>query len=68
MVEDAMLGLQAARGAIDLLRQKSIAAHLHPIGIATGGPKAAVLQSLCDIVLPDVNAAIDHIARSLPAA
>ena len=68
VVEDAMLGLQAARGAIDLLQQKSIAAHLHPIGIATGGPKAAVLQSLCDIVLPDVNAAIDHIAHSLPSA
>lgn len=68
VVEDAMLGLQAARGAIDLLQQKSIVAHLHPIGIAASGPKAAVLQSLCDIVLPDVNAAIDHIARSLPSA
>ena len=40
--------------------------NLHQIGIATGGPKAAVLQSLCDIVLPDVNAAIDHIAQCLP--
>jgi phosphoglycolate phosphatase-like HAD superfamily hydrolase len=65
VVEDAMLGLQSARGAIDLLRQHSIDIQLHAIGIANGGPKAAVLQSMCEVVLPDVNVAIDYIAGKI---
>jgi hypothetical protein len=65
VIEDAMLGLQAAREAIDLLRQHSTDIHLHAIGISNGGPKAAVLQSMCEVVLPDVNVAIDYIADKI---
>lgn len=63
VVEDAVPGLHAARGAIDLLRTFDIDAHLHGIGIANGGPKAAALQPLCEIIVPDVNVAVEHIAR-----
>ena len=65
VMEDATLGLHAAASAIDLLCQHSIDARLHAIGISSGGPKAEVLASLCDVVLPDVNAAIDHIAKAI---
>jgi hypothetical protein len=36
---------------------------LHGIGIANGGPKAAALQAWCETIMPDVNAAVKHIAR-----
>jgi hypothetical protein len=63
VVEDAVPGLHAARRAIDLLRTFDIDARLHGLGIATGGPKAAALQPWCEISVPDVNAAIEHLAR-----
>lgn len=63
VVEDAAPGLRAARGAIDLLRTFDIDATLRGIGIANGGPKAAALQSLCEIIVPDVNVAVEYIAR-----
>ena len=65
VVEDAVPGLHAARGAIDRLRTFGIDAHLHGLGIANGGPKAAALQPLCEIIAPNVNVAVDHIARSI---
>lgn len=64
-VEDAVLGLHAARGAIDLLRRFEIDAHLHSIGISRGGPKADALAPLCEVVLANVNEAIDYIARAI---
>jgi hypothetical protein len=66
IVEDGILGLQATHGAIDLLKQSGLEIHAHAIGIATGGPKAAALAPLSEIVLPDVNAAIEYIAARLP--
>lgn len=65
VIEDAMLGLQAAQGAIDLLRQHSIDIPLHAIGISTGGPKAGALAPLCEVILPDVNLAIEYIAGKM---
>lgn len=38
-IEDAVLGLHAARGAIDLLRRFEIDARLHSIGISRGQPR-----------------------------
>ena len=42
-------------------------AHLHAIGIANGGPKAQALKSLCEVIVPDVNVAIEHVARIIDA-
>jgi hypothetical protein len=61
IVEDGILGMQATHGAIDLLKQSGLEIHAHAIGIAAGGPKAAALAPLSEIVLPDVNVAIDYI-------
>jgi hypothetical protein len=61
IVEDGILGMQATHGAIDLLKQSGLQIHAHAIGIAAGGPKAAALAPLSEIVLPDVNVAIDYI-------
>jgi hypothetical protein len=63
--EDARPGLQAARGAVELLCQHTIDAHFHGIGIASGGPKADALKSICDIILPDVNVAIEYVTRAI---
>ncbi len=68
VVEDATLGLQAVRSAIDLLRHYEIDAHLHGIGISPGGPKAEALAPWCEVVLTDVNEAIAHIADALAAS
>jgi phosphoglycolate phosphatase-like HAD superfamily hydrolase len=65
VVEDATLGLQAAQGAIELLCRQSIDIQLHVIGIANGGPKAAALEPLSEIVLPDVNRAIDYLDQEI---
>ncbi len=65
--EDALPGLQAARGAVELLGQQGLDAHFHGIGIATGGPKAAALKSVCDVILPDVNVAIEYVAHAIDA-
>lgn len=65
IVEDGILGLQATHGAIALLKQSGLAIHAHAIGIAAGGPKAAALAPLSEIVLADVNAAIAHIETRL---
>jgi hypothetical protein len=64
IVEDGILGMQATHGAIDLLKRHGIDIDAHAIGIAAGGPKAGALAPLSDIVLPDVNAAIEYIDRS----
>ncbi len=61
IVEDGILGLQATQSAIALLKQSGLAIHAHAIGIAAGGPKAEALAPLSEIVLPDVNAAIEYI-------
>jgi len=61
IVEDGILGLQATHGAIDLLKHSGLDIYTHAIGIAAGGPKAEVLAPLSEIVLPDVNAAIEYI-------
>jgi len=67
IIEDGILGMQATHGAIDLLKQNGLEIHAHAIGIATGGPKADALAPLSEIVLPDVNAALEYIAVHLPA-
>jgi hypothetical protein len=64
-VEDATLGLSAARGAIEVLRRFGVDARLHSIGVARGGPKAAALAPWCEVVLPEVNAAVGYIAQML---
>jgi hypothetical protein len=61
IVEDGILGMQATHGAIELLEQSGLDLHAHAIGIAAGGPKAAALAPLSEIVLPDVNAALAYI-------
>jgi hypothetical protein len=61
IVEDGILGMQATHGAIEILEQSGLDLHAHAIGIAAGGPKAAALAPLSEIVLPDVNAALAHI-------
>jgi hypothetical protein len=66
IVEDGILGLQATRGAIDLLKRSGLDVHAHAIGIAAGGPKAAALAPLSEIVLSDVNVAIEYFAAPLP--
>jgi protein-tyrosine-phosphatase len=66
IVEDGILGMQATHGAIDLLIRNGLDIHAHAIGIAAGGPKAAALAPLSEIVLLDVNAALDYIASCLP--
>ncbi len=63
--EDALPGLHASRGAIELMRQHDIDAHLHGIGIAAGGPKVEALKSVCEIIVPDVNVAIEHVNRAI---
>jgi hypothetical protein len=65
IVEDGILGMQATHGAIDLLQRCSLDIHAHAIGIAAGGPKAEVLEPLSEIVLPDVNAAIEYIEQHI---
>jgi hypothetical protein len=65
IVEDGILGMQATHGAIDLLQQNGLDIHAHAIGIAAGGPKAGALAPLSEIVLPDVNTALEYIERSL---
>ncbi len=65
VVEDAVLGLHAARGAIELLLRFGIDAQLHGIGISSGGPKAAALAPLCEVIVRDVNEAIDYIAHAI---
>ncbi len=65
IVEDGILGLQATHGAIDLLKHSGLDIHAHAIGIAAGGPKAEALAPLSEIVLPDVNAAIEYIEPCL---
>jgi hypothetical protein len=64
IVEDGILGMQATHGAIDLLRHGGLDMRAHAIGIAAGGPKAAALAPLSELVLPDVNAALEYIDRS----
>jgi hypothetical protein len=66
IIEDGILGLQATHGAIDLLKRSDLDVYAHAIGIAAGGPKAAALAPLSEIVLPDVNAALEYIAVHLP--
>jgi hypothetical protein len=63
IVEDGILGLQATHGAIDLLQRCGPDVHVHAIGIARSGPKAEALAPLSEIVLPDVNDAIEYISR-----
>jgi hypothetical protein len=65
IVEDGILGMQATHGAIDLLRRSGLDVHAHAIGIAAGGPKAAALAPLSEMVVPDVNAALDTIEPRL---
>jgi hypothetical protein len=65
--EDALPGLHAARGAIELLRQHGLDAHLHAIGIAAGGPKAAALRPSCEVIWPDVNKAVEYVTSCLDA-
>jgi hypothetical protein len=67
IVEDGILGMQATHGAIDLLKRNGLDVHAHAIGIAAGGPKAAALAPLSEIVLADVNAALEYIAAHLPS-
>ena len=63
--EDALPGLHASRGAIELLRQHDIDAHLHGIGIAAGGPKVEALKSVCETIVPDVNVAVEYVSRAI---
>jgi hypothetical protein len=65
IVEDGILGMQATHGAIDLLKRSGLDVQAHAIGIAAGGPKAAALAPLSEIVLPDVNAALSYIEPHL---
>ncbi len=65
IVEDGILGMQATHGAIEHLQRSHIDIHAHAIGVAAAGPKAGALARLSEIVLPDVNAAIDYIAPRL---
>ena len=65
IVEDGILGMQATHGAIDLLKCSGLDVQAHAIGIAAGGPKAAALAPLSEIVLPDVNAALSYIEPHL---
>jgi hypothetical protein len=65
IVEDGILGMQATHGAIDLLRRSGLDVQAHAIGIAAGGPKAAALAPLSEMVVPDVNAALDTIEPRL---
>lgn len=67
VIEDATLGLQAARGAIELLRAVGIQARLHGIGVSAGGPKTEALKPFCETLVPDVNAAIDYLTRAIDA-
>lgn len=67
VIEDATLGLQAARGAIEVLRAAGADARWHGVGVSGGGPKAEALKPFCEIIVPDVNAAIDHIERAIAA-
>lgn len=65
IVEDGILGMQATHGAIDLLKRSGLDVQAHAIGIAAGGPKAAALTPLSEIVLPDVNAALNYMEPHL---
>ena len=65
IVEDGILGMQATHGAINLLKQNSLDIHAHAIGIAAGGPKAEALAPLSEMVLSNVNAAIESIELRL---
>jgi len=67
VVEDAAPGIQAAIGAIDLLRKRGVSARLRVLGISTGGPKAASLTDMCEAALPNVNDAIAYIAERVRA-
>ena len=65
IVEDGILGMQATHGALEHLQRSRLDIHAHAIGVAAGGPKAGALAPLSEIVLPDVNAAINYIAARL---
>ena len=58
-------GVKDPKAAIDLLKQSGLNVQTHAIGIAAGGPKADALAPLSEIVLPDVNAAIEYIEQRL---
>ena len=61
LVEDAVLGIHSAIGAVDLLHKRGVTARLHALGVATGGPKAEALGGLCEAIFPTVNEAIVYI-------
>jgi len=67
VVEDATLGVHAALGAIDLLRKHAIDVRLRAVGVSNPGPKADALLSVCEVVLPSVNAAIAYVADCIRA-
>ncbi len=65
IVEDGILGIQATHGAIEVLRLSGIDVHAQAVGIARGGPKAAALAPLSEVVLPDVNEALGYIESEM---
>ena len=65
VIEDATLGLRAAKGAVELLKAGGLEAKFHGLGVSGGGPKAEALAPLCEAILSDVNAAIEYIDRRI---
>jgi hypothetical protein len=68
VMEDAVLGVHAAAGAVDLLKKHGVDVRLRALGISGGGPKAEALSGMCETIVPNVDAAIAYVAERVQAA
>lgn len=65
ILEDAMLGLQAAAGALRLLERHGLTLRMRAVGVTPAPVKAEALVPYCEVIVPDVNAGLAWVADAL---